>query len=380
MTAMRVVFVQTYPTYHDLLTKDAWLALENRDRWMPGVLAQMGHEVELWAGAEGEGEALSHLDGFGDYRIRFFPAAGGRRTKFHRSNALVAAAAASGADLFVLKGVDGGIGTHLVRSYLIPAGRPFAFVIGGKYYAPEVPGARIVFYETDAQRRLLERPGPRFWRRRVRPERLIRLPKSIDIDRFRPMPGVERTWDLICVGRLIPHYKNYDALGRLSEVARVAVVGGGPEAERLRAKYPAVTWLGPVPNRDLPELLNRAHLFLHPSRRDFYPRVLAEAAACGLPAVAFARSVADDVLPPTRGLRVSETDYVRPILDLLHDEARRREMGRNSRAYAEAEVGRHSSRAALEEMLRRLGNRPSAARIVSDATRSPYWSQADANG
>lgn len=351
---MRVVFVQTYPIYHDLLDTEQWLARENRDRWMPGVLAGMGHDVELWAGAEAAGAYPAQPEGLGAYLIRLFESRGERRTKFHTSPTLTARARYDNADLFILKGVDGGIGTHLLEEVLLPRHRPFVFVIGGKYYTRYVPRARAVFYETEEQRATLARPGARFWRKPVAPEALIRLPKSIDTALFRPLPEPEKRWDVLAVGRLVARLKNYDALARLAGEMRVGVVGDGPEAAALRTRYPAIDWVGGVPNRDLPALLNQARVFFHPSRREYYPRVLAEAMACGLPCAAFADAIAADVLPPACGVRVTDGNYVQQLQELVRDAEARARMGRAARAHAEATLGKASTRPALEQMLARL--------------------------
>ena len=76
------------------------------------------------------------------------------------------------------------------------------------------------------------------FRRAVATESLIRLEKSIDTDVFRPLPDAENRWDVISVGRLISNYKNYQALGVLSDALRVAVIGGGPAEDELKKKYP----------------------------------------------------------------------------------------------------------------------------------------------
>lgn len=353
---MRIAYVQSYPIYHDLWTTEQWLALQNRDRWMPAITAALGHEVELWGidrpdRHPGTFETQSEMPGFAPYTIRLFPASiQGKRTKFDYSDDLNAFAGRFAPDLVIIKGTDGGAGTCLIDRVLRPRGIPFAFVIGGKYYTRHVPQAAYVFYETERQREALAHPGAQVWRRAVAPERLGRLNKSIDTSVFRPIPEVEKQYDVISVGRLVPRNKRYDALGVLSEQCRVAVVGGGPEAERLKARYPRVDWLGKQPNHLLPELLNRARLFLHAGLRDHYPRVLAEAAACGLPSIAFAEAIDPDVLPAAIGLRVSREQYQEPILALLNDPARLRAMAAAARAYAVASTSVDSSRPALEKM------------------------------
>ncbi len=359
---MRIVFVQTYPVYHDGWTTEEWLRLENRDRWMPGLAALMGHEVELWAVAENAYTGRSALPGFGGYMIRLFrPDRRDGRTKRHTSRDLCAYAAGAPADVYVLKGTDGGVGLQLIADVLRPRKAPFAFVIGGKYYAPPTADACAVFYETERQRRALESPGLRLWRRAVAPEALFRLPKSIDTDVFRPREGAEVRWDLITVSRLIPRHKPLGALGALSEHARVAVLGSGPMEAALRARYPRIAWLGRAPNREVPAALGQARAFMHAGLSDYYPRVLVEAAACGLPCIAFREAIDEDVLPPEVGLRVSRRGYLAETLALLADEARLAQMGRAARARAVAAFGPTSTQPALAFLAARVAQLRGAA-------------------
>ena len=363
---MRVVFVQSYPIYHDVLTTEDWLELNNRDRWMPGMLAQMGHDVELWAGAHEEGLFTPTAGDFGPYAIRLFKTDNtSGKTKYHYSDTMVSAAQTSHCDLYILKGADGGIGERLIRRYLKKWGRPYVFVIGGEYYSRFVPQAQIVFYETQAQFDLLVRPKQRFFRRRVASHRLIRLPKSIDTTLFRPMPGIEKKYDVISVGRLIHHYKNYDALGALSEVLTVAMIGTGPAAADLKKKYPRIVWLGALPNDKLTPVLNQARMFMHTSLRDHFPRVLAEAAACGLPCLAFAKAIKEDVIPDGCGLRLKQDKMLNAVVQLSQDENRLNEMSRRCRAYAVRSMGKTSSRQPMEEMLRRIAGKTSSSENIS---------------
>lgn len=352
---MRIAFVQTYPVYHDLWSTEQWLALENRDKWMPGIAEAMGHEVELWAVDHATSDHHCAFSGFGSYPIRLFArAGGGHKTKFQYSDALVEHARRFEPDLCVLKGVDGGMGRRLIEKYLRPEQKDFAVVIGGDvYYDRHMAHAQTIFYESDKQRTWLQHPGWRFWRSPVQSERLIRLPKSIDTEHFKPLPEAKKEWDVLAVCRLIP-YKNPETIGPLSEKARVAVIGTGPLEPSLRKQYPNIEWLGQVENRALPSFLNRARVFMHPGLRDHYPRVLAEAAACGTPSVAFAEAIAPDVLPPECGLRVTRDGYIAQIIGLLGDPDRLERMSRSSREHAVAHAGRDSARPALEQLFDRL--------------------------
>jgi glycosyltransferase involved in cell wall biosynthesis len=364
---MRVIFVLTYPTYHAVPDVTDWLRWENRDRWMPGVVAAQGCDVELWAVAREAREETSHLAGFGSYRIRLFPASGGgKASRDHYSDALIDAARSAEADLFVLIGVDGGVGVRLFRRYLKPTGRRFAVVIGGDYYSALLPHADIVFYESEPQRRALLDPGWRRWRRAVPAERLIRLPKSIDTDRFQPQQA-EKSWDVIAVSRLV-RWKSFDEVGALSNHLRVAVVGDGPQAAVLKRRYPRIDWLGYVPNREVPTLLARARLYFHAGRREYFPRAIVEAMACGLPVVAFDDKFGPDVVPDDCGLLVDDKTYAEAIRALLADPDRLAQFGRNGRAHALSHYGKRSTMAAAQQMLARA-----PTRAGGDAA-APAWS------
>jgi glycosyltransferase involved in cell wall biosynthesis len=370
---LRIAVVLTYPIYHDssALTLQEWLKAPDRERSLAALMASMGHTVELWAAGSCQETFVSEepVPGNRSYTLRVFPAdRKGGKTKYHPSRELVRHARRSEGAFYLLKGVDGGVGTRLLREVLLEGhGRrrlPFGFIIGGDYYSGYVPFADIVFCETEAQKKKLVSPGWRIWRKRVREQSLIRLPKWIDTDLFHPIEGTRKDWDILVAGRLISGWKNYEALGPLTRRFRVAVAGDGPEAPRLRAGYPGARFLGRIPNRELPAFLNRARLFVHTGFRDHYPRVVVEAMACGIPCVAFADALVPEVLPPDCGLLIEShkkrgADFVRPIEDLLKpgNQARRLSMGRRAREHVLASTGRDACLRAVEEMFRRLERR-----------------------
>jgi glycosyltransferase involved in cell wall biosynthesis len=94
---------------------------------------------------------------------------------------------------------------------------------------------------------------------------------------------------------------------------------------------------------------------MHAGLNDYYPRVLAEAMACGRPCLAFAEAIAPDVIPPGCGLRLDCDAFVAPVRALLDDPARCRAMSRQARVHAEAHLGLYSTRPALCVLLDRLG-------------------------
>jgi len=104
-----------------------------------------------------------------------------------------------------------------------------------------------------------------------------------------------------------------EALERESRKGRkvqLDVVGGGPEQPRLerfaseRDSPIVVNFHGPVPNRDLGAFYGRATIFIMPSYREGFPRVILEAMAHGLPIVATDAGGTRDILGP------AQQDYI----------------------------------------------------------------------
>lgn len=356
---MKIVYLLTYPIYHDGWTVEAWLGIENQNRWIPGVLAEMGHEVEYWAGDDVAGTYRSEMEGFPDYPIRIFETeARGRGTKFHHSPDMVAYAQAHPADLYLLKGVDGGLGTHLIRRHLLPARLPFVYVTGGGHRGAYAGQAQCTIYETQQQAHLLQHPRwP--WQRPVAADRLIAMPKSVDTQVFKPL-AEETRYDVLTISRLDRRNKSFAELGALSACMRVAVVGGGPDENALRAAYPRIEWIGRRLNQEGPQWINRTRVFLHNAlqerrpTRDFFPRVIAEALACGGVVAAFDDIIAPDVLPDGVGVRVPRAHVVSHVQALLADEKRRARLREEGRRHAVAHLGKRSSREAMETLLQRL--------------------------
>jgi glycosyltransferase involved in cell wall biosynthesis len=109
----------------------------------------------------------------------------------------------------------------------------------------------------------------------------LELFKPRKVDRF----GLPRPLFLYA-GRVAIE-KNLDAFLRLDLPGSKAVVGGGPQLEALKARYPGVTFTGPKFGQDLAEHYASADVFVFPSLTDTFGNVLLEALACGVPVAAF---------------------------------------------------------------------------------------------
>lgn len=354
---MKIAFVQTYPLYRDLelLSAREWHAVENRDKWMPAILASEGHEVELWGVGNEAVEYRYQRESLGQYPIRIFEVTNRyKKSKKDYSTHLIEYAPNFDADLVILKGVDGGAGIKLLDEYIIPQNKPFIFVIGGKYYNQYIPQAAGIFYETKEQKELLMNPPWYYMHKKVPEEKLFWLPKSIDTELFKPYNSIAKEFDVISAGRLIPR-KNHEALGVLSNYLTVALVGDGPLHDEIKSRYPEIELVGSVPNGEISKQLNRGKVFFHTGYGDFFPRVIAEAMASGLPCVAFQNYISEEVLPGNCGIRVQQEDYVEAIYAMVHSgNDKLAEYAENARLFAVHNFGIYSSQKPMQAMLQFL--------------------------
>ncbi|RAV15262.1 glycosyltransferase family 1 protein [Mycolicibacterium sp. GF69] len=135
------------------------------------------------------------------------------------------------------------------------------------------------------------------------------LPSGIESTRYRSAPREDRSGALY-VGRLAPH-KNLPLLVDAFALAAgrgfagdLVIAGDGParrDIENYARRSPVaarVHVLGPVEEAKKIELLCRSSVLGMPSRREGFPRVIAEAMASGLPVVTadFAENGARDVV------------------------------------------------------------------------------------
>ena len=185
------------------------------------------------------------------------------------------------------------------------------------------------------------------------------VPTGVDLARFRPGDraaarrslGVGEGEPLVLyVGRL-DREKSVDrvlvAFERVASTlpaARLVLVGHGTEAERLRrlaSSLPVaqrIRFVGLRPHDLLAECYQAADVFLFASETETQGLVLAEAAACGLPAVAVNAPGCDEVVRDgdtgvlTKG---DPTALAEAVIGLLLDPERRRVMARRARENAE---------------------------------------------
>ena len=118
--------------------------------------------------------------------------------------------------------------------------------------------------------------------------------------------------------------KNIEAFLKLDLPGTKVVVGPGPAAADLAAKYPAVKFLGPKSGEELVRAYAAADVTVFPSLTDTFGLVMLESLACGTPVATFPREVMLDVVGncPAAALDDDLGAACRRALTLSRDDAR----------------------------------------------------------
>lgn len=156
----------------------------------------------------------------------------------------------------------------------IPVALTYAWL--RRFHAP----AQRVMVATDSLYRELRARGFRnlaFW------------PRGVDTGLFKPYGK-----DFLDAPRPISLYmgrvaveKNIEAFLKLDLPGTKVVVGGGPDLDMLRRRYPDACFTGYKTGEELARHLAAADVFVFPSRTDTFGLVLLEAMASGVPVAAY---------------------------------------------------------------------------------------------
>jgi len=124
--------------------------------------------------------------------------------------------------------------------------------------------------------------------------------RGVDLELFHPRPGEPAPYDLprpvfLYVGRVAVE-KNIEAFLALDLPGAKLVVGGGPQLEQLRRRFPAAHFAGPKQGEELARYYAAADVFVFPSLTDTFGLVVLEALASGLPVAAYPVTGPKDIL------------------------------------------------------------------------------------
>jgi glycosyltransferase involved in cell wall biosynthesis len=177
---------------------------------------------------------------------------------------------------------------------------------------------------------------------------------------------------LVAVSRLVPHKRLEHAIDLVAALAprwptlRLELVGAGPWLEPLRAHVKLrgvddrVTLHGWVDELGKHEILARSWLHLCPSVKEGWGIVITEAAAHGVPSIAYrsAGGVAESIVNSVTGLLAEDFgDFVTQTERLLSDRDMREAMGAAGRSRARAFDWEHSV-TDFERLVRDIGQLP----------------------
>jgi len=175
------------------------------------------------------------------------------------------------------------------------------------------------------------------------------IPNPVNINRFRPSLtrdgwfrqryGRPGTVLAVAVGR-VAREKNVHELCRLvAPDARVSLVlvGGGPESDALRNQW-NIQVTGFLQGSDLVDAYQQSDVFVQASVSETFGLCLAEALACGLPAVVLRGPGLAGSIPPGNGVEVLEPTELHLMagqcVALVSDRPRYDESARQARAFA----------------------------------------------
>jgi glycosyltransferase involved in cell wall biosynthesis len=215
----------------------------------------------------------------------------------------------------------------------------------------------------------------------VAPDHIVRVPRGIDLDRFRPAhrrPDAFARWGvtgpvILYVGRLSREknleavFRGFAAAAELTDTTLV-VVGDGPYRGELARRAPARTvFTGTVVGDELATLYASAEVFMCLSETETFGNVVIEAQASGLPAVVAARGATSElVVDGATGFTVEPDDVEqirRGLVRLLRDPELRRRYGQaavhRARGYDVAAAVRGTFRC-YGRLFAELSRRPTA--------------------
>jgi glycosyltransferase involved in cell wall biosynthesis len=177
------------------------------------------------------------------------------------------------------------------------------------------------------------------------------IPNGIEITKAGTIPPDHFSADtgkkIIFVGRLIPVKGIPYLLEAMTKVCkkipdvRLIIVGEGEEKDRLKALShqlgieKSVRFVGTLPHDEIPSCLQRADVFVLPSRSEGFPNVIAEAMSAGLPVVASRTGgIPDIIVNQENGFLVEAGDtgtMADRIVLLLQDDSLRKTISQNNK-------------------------------------------------
>jgi glycosyltransferase involved in cell wall biosynthesis len=274
------------------------------DAWHPQVNGVVRTLTSLARSARGLGVGIEFLssEGFWTMPVPTYP---GLRLALPSRRAIARRIADAKPDAIHIA-TEGPIG-HAVRAYCRRRARPFTTSYTTRF--PEYISARVPIPESwiyAALRRfhaaaavtMVATPSLHSELAQRGFSNLGMWTRGVDTELFRPDRAIALQFPrpiFAVVGRIAVE-KNLDAFLALDLPGTKMVIGGGPQEDELKRRFPDVKFLGQLENGTLAAHLAAADVFVFPSKTDTFGVVQLEALASGVPIAAFPVTGPKDVV------------------------------------------------------------------------------------
>jgi glycosyltransferase involved in cell wall biosynthesis len=274
------------------------------DAWHPQVNGVVRTLTSLARSARGLGVGIEFLssEGFWTMPVPTYP---GLRLALPSRRAIARRIADAKPDAIHIA-TEGPIG-HAVRAYCRRRARPFTTSYTTRF--PEYISARVPIPESwiyAALRRfhaaaavtMVATPSLHSELAQRGFSNLGMWTRGVDTELFRPDRAIALQFPrpiFAVVGRIAVE-KNLDAFLALDLPGTKLVIGGGPQEDELKRRFPDVKFLGQLENGTLAAHLAAADVFVFPSKTDTFGVVQLEALASGVPIAAFPVTGPKDVV------------------------------------------------------------------------------------
>lgn len=174
----------------------------------------------------------------------------------------------------------------------------------------------------------------------IPPEKMTIIPNYIDTDLFKPLAMAKEKRSICFVGRLEPQKNLLNLIQALKDTGiHLLCYGEGSQLELLKQHAKDhqvnVSFLGRIPNEELPAALNTCEIFILPSLFEGNPKVLLEAMACGLPVIGTNVEGISSIIQHNHNGILCEphVESIRhAVLDLLDQPDKQQQFGQAARA------------------------------------------------
>jgi len=336
---MKIIFIKVHPPYLVLPERD-WLKREYRMRWMLRQTKQMGHEASIYL--------LSNCEDTYTYEEDIAPLVFFRVDKLkdskdcHTSERMLKRLQEEKPDIIIFKGFE-----YRLTSFLIERlgfDTKIAYIAGGRVKDKYLSKVSWIFAETEEQLSLFKRSN----------ERTNILPKTVDSDIF--SPSDDKEWDVVNVGNFDERKNQISLLPFFDR--KCVLVGNGknfPKISVLAHTRPNVHMPGDVNTEEVARYIRGSKVMVHPSTFEGFPRALIEGMSCGIPVVAFKKTIDGIVEDGVHGFLVEDDrELFSKVELLLSDDELRKKMGDAGRKMVLEKYGREATIPYLSELYKRL--------------------------